>query len=323
MGKWSNLRNTEAGRYKFSTMVVSALLVGVLLWQGVFAMLGGSDDTPDLGYMSLDTMAAGMETFSTGSDLGAIWENAVQNPSATGGVWGRFWTDASAVLASGSGGSGTGGDGSIPGGNDSIPGGDSSFPENLTVGQRFRYNGIDWLVLATDGDARLIITEHVFGVGTLYNPTNTYTRLSQSTLRQSLNFWAEATLGTLRQRALIPIGVDNDVRSVPGNWNPALENAAAGFTSPGARTNSDSAVFVLSMSELNQYFGPSGVNGNTPENQEALIARDTNGSARDWWTRSPGLDSHPVTIVFSAGSQVVREATDTNVGFRPALWISI
>ena len=38
MKKWSNFQKPVNGRYKLSTMVLALVLVGVLLWQGVFAI---------------------------------------------------------------------------------------------------------------------------------------------------------------------------------------------------------------------------------------------------------------------------------------------
>jgi len=92
MKKWKNLRNTELGRYKLSTMVVSALLIVSLLWQGVFAMLGTTSVEADAFAM--------LEAFSELSHDGlheqrqAAWNYAVRNPAAEGGVWGQFWGNA-------------------------------------------------------------------------------------------------------------------------------------------------------------------------------------------------------------------------------------
>ena len=309
MKKWNDFQNPVSGRYKLSTMVVSALLVGVLLWQGVFAMLGTTDVNADAFAM--------MEAFS--ADVGdglhkqrqAAWNYAVRNPAAEGGVWGQFW--------------GTAQFGAVGAVSEPTPTPTPlPVPAIPLVGDLFTHNNVVWRVLHRQEGAALIITEHVHGVGTQYNTINTYTRLTQSILRGTLNTWAQDNLGSLRHLALTPIGVDDDVRSVPGagNWNNE-ENAAAGRTSPGARMDSDSAVFVLSISELNQYFSPPGVNGNTPENQAARIARDTNGTAHHWWLRSPGSNMASAAIAAAGGYLSATSSTNTSVGFRPALWISI
>ena len=318
MKKWRNLRNTEAGRYKLSTMVVSALLVGVLLWQGVFAMLGTTDANADAFAM--------LEAF--GADIGdglqnqraAAWLDAVENPAASGGVWGQFWENAQfgAVVPAPTP---TPTPAPTP-----TPTPGPVLPAAGAPLQMFVYNNVLWRVLHRQGSAALIITEHVFGVGAPYNaPTNIYTRLSDSLLRGTLDAWAQDNLGTLRQRALTPTRVDGDVRSSPADaWN-STENATAGRTTPGARTNSDSAVFVLSVSEANQYFGPLGVNGVTPEINAARLARDASGTARHWWLRSPGSGTvhTPASVVFENGTLTAFDSTRTDVGFRPALWISV
>jgi len=303
MKKWRNLRNAENGRYKLSVIVLSVLLAASLLWQGVFAMLGTTG-------VDADAFAL-MEAFS--ADIGdglheqrqAAWRYAVRNPSAEGGVWDRFWGTAQFGAAEGP----------------------LTVPYILQVGDLFVYNDVTWRVLHEQEGAALIITEHVFRWNTPYNtPENIYTRLSYSYLRGALDAWAQDNLGTLRRHALTPIGVDDDVRSGPEapGWS-AAENAAAGLTGPGARTNSDAAVFVLSLSEANQYFGPPGENGRTPENDAARIAKNIGGTTRGWWLRSPGMSvTAPVAYVLPSGGLSFLASTGSIVvGFRPALWIQI
>jgi len=304
MKKWRNLRNAENGRYKLSVIVLAVLLAASLLWQGVFAMLGTTD-------ASVDAFAM-LEAF--GADVGdglqdqraAAWLDAVENPAASGGVWGQFWENAQFGAA-----------GAVSG---ALP-----VPTIPQVENVFAYNNVIWRVLHRHGSAALVITEHVFGWGTPYNTTGGYTRLSNSYLRGALDAWAQDNLGTLRQRALTPIGVDDDVFSDPSlQWSHA-QNAAAGRTSPGERTNSDSAVFVLSMSEANQHFVSEGVNGNTEENNRARRGRPvTTAGHFSWWLRSPGNSSSlSLSYVRATGHLATNFANNPHIGFRPALWIQI
>ena len=247
----------------------------------------------------------------------AAWLEAVQNPAASGGVWGQFWENAQ-----------FGAPVPTPAPTPALTPTPLPGPVIPAAGaplQMFICNGVLWRVLHRQAGAALIITEHVHGVDTRYNLQDIYTRLSQSNLRVALNTWAANNLGGLRYIALVPNNVDNDLRAAPGNWN-AAENGAAGFTSPAARTNADTAIFVLSASEVNQYFGPTGENGNTPANMAARRAYELGTSSiRQWWTRSPGQSAtHPVVLVHTDGSQGGRSALNRlNVGFRPALWIQI
>jgi|GEM_PF-788224 len=333
MKKWNDFQNPVSGRYKLSTMVVSALLVGVLLWQGVFAMLVGGEG----GHVAAEVMSAGAETFSAAAERNQrrdAWQNAVNNPSTQGGVWDAFWANANfselspaniaaiaeAVVEAGGGAAGASGSWW------SNPSGSQGPVENIgDVGQVFIHNDIEWRVLYRNNVARtaLIITESVFDVGVQYNgPENIYTGLPQSDLRKHLNTWAAGNLGGLRYHARVPLNVNYDVRmritdTHPTAWNVS-ENAAMGRTRPGVRTNSDSAVFVLSLSEANRYFGPAGDYGNSAANN---TARHT---GRNWWLRSPGGNAtFPVSLVHTNGALATENSTHVNVGFRPALWISI
>jgi len=303
MGKWSNLRNTEAGRYKFSTMVVSVLLIVSLLWQGVFAMLGTTDVNADAFAM--------MEAFSELSHDGlheqrqAAWIYAVRNPAAEGGVWAQFWGNAHFGAA--------GTETLLP----PLP----SLPNPGLTSTFTDSRGIIWRVIAAEGNSRLIMTEHVYMRDTQYCMMSTYTRLSQSNLRTALDTWGAAYLAPeLAARARTPDNVDNDVRasSTPtSGWQ--TENEAAGWTSPGAAAaNAPGALFVLSISEVHQH---AAAVGTTPAER---VARDLNGAANSWWLRSPGGDgATPVALVTRLGYVGNSPACFLEIGARPALWITI
>ena len=185
-------------------------------------------------------------------------------------------------------------------------------------------NGNVWRVLAVDANGnRLIITEHVLGVGTAYHTSNDYVRLSNSNrLRPALNNWYNNNLGSeLRARALPANNIDNDVRSGPSMpWDWDLENAAAGWTSVGTGTaTAVNSMFVLSISEFNRYNAAGTLN---------RLARDPGGSARMWWLRSPGTGTTgPGSNVRETGA--INHANTTAagfisaVGYRPAMWITV
>jgi len=302
-----NIRNKETGKYNWSTIVLALILTGVLLWQGVFAMLGDADASAELFAMP--------EAFS--ADIGdglyeqrrAAWNYAVRNPSADGGVWDQFWATAPFGAA----------------GEDAVP----TLPESLTPGltSTFRDSrGILWRVIAAEGSSRLIMKEHLAQTSVGYNTTNVYTRLSQSDMRRLLNNWGAANLAPeLRERARVPNNVDNDVRS---NWDTtspawsAAENAAAGWTSPGvAAANANEALFILSISEINRYASAVGTT-----NAERVMRTVAQNWAIHWFLRSPGNSENlPVAIVATNGAISARNAPapGETAGFRPALWIML
>ena len=324
MKKWSNLRNTEAGRYKLSTMVFAIALAGMILWQGVFAMLGTTGVDADAFAM--------LEAFSADAGDGlheqrqAAWNYAVNNPAAEGGVWGQFWGNAHFGAA------GTEAMPTPAPTPEPTPTPIPTWPNVPNPGLTSTFTdsrGILWRVLANSGNATLIMTEYVYGVGMQYNTTNVYTRLTQSNLRTVLNLWGGANLAPeLVARARTPDNVDNDVRQ--GNtagfnaWS-TTENESAGWTSPGAAAaNAPGALFVLSISEVNRYAATVGTTN------AARVARDMAGVAHNWWLRSPGLypNNNNVATVARGGDLGVRPANimqpdpGTGAGFRPALWIT-
>jgi len=136
-----------------------------------------------------------------------------------------------------------------------------------------------------------------------------------------LDIWGAMNLAPeLAARARVPNNVDNDLRATHVNWS-AAENGAAGWTSPGAAAaNAPGALFVLSISEVNRYAAAVGTT-----NAER-IARNTAGTAINWWLRSHGMTTtSPVSIVNILGNVNSAGAhyMTTAFGARPALWINL
>jgi hypothetical protein len=197
-------------------------------------------------------------------------------------------------------------------------------------------SGIVWRVLHIDNAGnRLLITEHVHGIDTQFHSTALFVPLHRSDrLRPALNDWFNNTLSSeLRVRALPASNLLSDVRSQPGNDpNWYRENESAGWTSAGSGTaTAANAMFVLTLSEVNRYFP---VEHTSPIVAESsLVAANTEGSLSAWWLRSPGgpfsqWDSNyqahatAISITGTLQSRDVNPSPDTNIGFRPALWVS-
>lgn len=200
----------------------------------------------------------------------------------------------------------------------------SPIPE-LALGETFTDSrGMEWRILAHDANGNsLIITEHVYGVGTQWHSVNRAdTRLHNSNvMRPTLNDWFDGILAPeLRAFALPAANLHNDVRST---WGPAgatttNENAPAGWTSAGsgAATGANS-LFLLSISEFNRYSSVLNRVATTPAGVTAF-----------WWLRSPGVQPNwACAAVVNTGGTVASDdsvqgqATSTQNGFRPALWV--
>ena len=207
---------------------------------------------------------------------------------------------------------------------------------NTEINDTFQAGDVTWRVLAQDGEYRLVLTEHVHLVGPSveYNLENIFTTLSNSHLRGHINTWgAENLIPAMRAIAVEPVGVDTDVRSEPGGPAPGQpaqigwENGPAGHTSPGGfatPAGAPAALFILSRSEINEFFrytGGSGGNANGESADPVRRATDVEGVARPWWSRTPGVnDESPTTIVAAGGGHSGAPATSV-AGIRPALWV--
>jgi hypothetical protein len=211
----------------------------------------------------------------------------------------------------------------------------SRYPES--AGRFTDSTGIEWRVLTEDADGnKLIITEHAHGVDgrygetVVYNSTNDYTRLGESdVLRPALNRWFTNTLAPeLKNNALPAENVDNDVRFEPSGIEWQSENSLEGLTRAGdGIAMPENALFVLSISEVNQYFTnfPSNITLKITNRVLRRPSRDLRGTdvARSWWLRSPsGNPAYPIAYVSVDTEAFVHHlSADKPIWFRPALWI--
>jgi hypothetical protein len=196
----------------------------------------------------------------------------------------------------------------------------SSPAANVAVGGEFTDDkGVVWKVLAKEGNKSLVTTKYVYGYGTQYNTTAVWNHLDTSgnNLKSTLQTWYTNTAGTDIKDSAVPyVRPLPDVRSAGGNWNNA-ENDPAGYSHPAASgtatANGSNAIFVLSISEANQYLGSAAA---------GKIAYDASSTstARNWWLRSPG-GAAIAGYVSTGGSVGTAYATGTSFGFRPALWV--
>ncbi len=204
--------------------------------------------------------------------------------------------------------------------------------------------GVEWRVLTTDKDGnKLIITEHIHGTkhiedlglqGVQYNNKNTYTRLNDSDgLKPALKQWFAKNLSLeLKERALPVENMDNDVRKELNTVEDSSEehmaiydeNEQEGWTTAGSGiATPENSIFVLSISEVNQYESLGTLN---IQNVQYKVENPNPYILAYWWLRSPGSGTDTVAIMSEADT--TREAIFTSVsatakiGFRPALWIS-
>ena len=196
---------------------------------------------------------------------------------------------------------------------------------NVPIGGTFTDSeGIVWRVIHADCANRLIMTEYAFGALVPYNADNSYTRLTQSDLRGSLDNWGDAYLSQeLAAIALMPNNVDNDVWLDGYDALAVNTTGPTGRTTPGASaTDASTALFVLSRTEAIDLIplagGGTGAGANT--NRIALSAEDH--TPQNWWLRSPGNATHPGTVIIASGETSSR-APNNPAAMRPALWVQV
>jgi len=185
--------------------------------------------------------------------------------------------------------------------------------------QRFRdSSGVVWRILHEDANGNLlIITEHVHQWA-LHSPSSGWLPLGDSHLRTTLDNWNLAP--EVAANALTPLGANTDVRNTPGSFN-RHENAPAGRTSPGLpipAANAATGLFLLSISEVNEYFSH-------PLARLAYSIHTPGLQTTHWWLRSPGNPGtqSEATIVHLLDGEISPWIHyGMTLGVRPALWVS-
>lgn len=189
------------------------------------------------------------------------------------------------------------------------------------VGETFTDStGITWRVLHTDGNGnQLILSEEVWETPVPYvfpHEASPWRIFPHSNLRAVLDRVELAP--ELAARALWPEGIETDVRTRlepilgPGPFYDPNENEAVGRTTaglPASARNPQEALFVLSISEANEYFADD-------------EARQAPGG-ETWWLRSPGIIGISSTTLVD-GDGVIGMSSVWNPLFylRPALWVN-
>lgn len=202
------------------------------------------------------------------------------------------------------------------------------------VGEKFTDStGFEWRVLAIADDKALIITEHVHAMNTKYHSEDGFRPFQTAEISQTLNLWYDNdkfVSTELKARALsyafqledgTPGG--NGVENQASTWqsNRATTNQRQARTIPGTTTGGDKA-FVLSVSELNQYFE------DNVAVRAALRVSESGvpGKPAYWWLRSPSTHfEYTQWLVGPDGYVFYDPATHAtgHLGLRPALWVLI
>jgi transcriptional regulator with XRE-family HTH domain len=217
------------------------------------------------------------------------------------------------------------------------------MPFSMTEGNIITFGKYQWRVLKTDGNSALMITERVIELRAFHEEFIEIT-WENCDLRKYLNKqFYDAFDPTDRERILETRITDCDNPWYGTKWgNPTVDK-----------------IFLLSTSEVVQYFGDSGdlknnkrwhlmdvknynelIFGFHPEGHSECI-NDRYNHARKalfhkvynagwdekmWWLRSPGVNMRPTTALVGFNGELWvngGDVYDPQIGVRPALWLKL
>ncbi len=177
---------------------------------------------------------------------------------------------------------------------------------------------IEWLVLDKQDGKALLISRCILEA-VPYNEENKSVTWETCTLRSWLNndFINKAFTSTERSK------IQSTTLSNPDNSKYGTE---------GGNDTTDK-IFLLSIDEVNKYFGPECKNiiislskrawGTEYAEKTRLLVNDENGSS-SWWLRSPGSSADCAAYISYGGGKDGECSVDcTYYGVRPALWIDL
>jgi hypothetical protein len=182
--------------------------------------------------------------------------------------------------------------------------------------------GVSWLVLTDDGNGhKLIMTEYVYGFDTKYDIGGLWKQLDTgTTLKTALQNFYSGTMGSEIGTAAVsyefPLADVRTAYNDGAGWQ-IDENQPSGRSKVGSdpadKTNGSNVIFVLSISEYNEWLPVA--------NRVANDATATD-TPRVWWLRSPGTSVATCTNMSTSGViNGVGAASNLGRGFRPALWV--
>ena len=213
------------------------------------------------------------------------------------------------------------------------------------VGEEFPDDkGIVWIVIAKEGDFKLIITKNTYGRSP-YNTSNLYTLFEDSTMYTAMQNWFNSQAGgNIKALALDyayqdangqPVAKGTIGAGIEYDWNGSFPSKSEWFHTMGAAnsrhanerrawtkpgdlsTKGNGQVFALSISEANKYFQSTGNISKPGENNKG---RRATGVAPFYWLRSPGNVSNVSSEIYESG-EVEDYHPNYQKGFRATVWI--
>ena len=234
------------------------------------------------------------------------------------------------------------------------PSGGSSVRQ-VAVGEIIQFGDFEWRVLDVQGEYALLLSEIIVSYRHYHHRYEAVT-WETSEIRQYLNdtffnTFSEADRARIRETTVI----NNNNPWDFSDWDDGYASA------PGGNNTTD-RLFLLSIDEVLQYFGDSGMvtegatmgvnqRRNNPsgfpnpnriyywgimdENNDVRIAVDYGPyyvpRRANWWLRSPGFSPYAAAYVDNQGSILLTgypvfvprgQLGDRGLGLRPALWLS-
>lgn len=178
---------------------------------------------------------------------------------------------------------------------------------NLTNGKE----DIEWIVLAKENERIFVISKYIIDYKQ-YHDTKEFVTWEYCTLRSWLNDTFISNAFSNAEQSRIP------TVNVKADHNNEY-NTHAG-------NNTNDKLFLLGISEVNEYFGTGGAvmcsltsYASTQSNIEIPV-----GFAGQWWLRSPGYSRrHAIPIYVDVDCVYDGWHVDDEAGIRPAMWIDL
>jgi hypothetical protein len=195
----------------------------------------------------------------------------------------------------------------------------------VSMGEVIHFGEYEWLILDKQDGKALLITKEIIGERAYNGEPHKDVTWGSCSLRQWLNDEFYSSFAEADRLRIVETKLVNE----DNQW----------YDTDGGSDTTDK-IWLLSLSELVQYFGDSGkLSGGTQENKHyfsdqyddtrlAIWNERWTGGGDDgywWWLRSPGFNNQNIAIVTDYGNIYVggHYPDDLTGGVRPVMWITI
>ena len=193
------------------------------------------------------------------------------------------------------------------------------------IGEKLELGDSEWRVLKREDDRLLLLSEHVVDIRPFHDKKPGEITWEKCSLREWLNGWFYDNLPSELQNIVLSTELNNLAylgAEVDNAFFQSYAKSTIDFPDHQKQDKSSvvDKVFLLSAADASnlEFFA----------DNEARVAKNSDGDPVVWWLRSPGVPCTRAAVVWSNGEADFEglslgiAAYSNDIGVRPAIWVN-